>query len=413
LKIPLLGYWCQPVDAILLRALFIINLNINKRFMMTPIIKKISRITAFVAIVSLLTVSCKKKDKEEDIAENPATTPYEIPTTYNFTAIDTLGSRQAIAMLGELTSYIRKTHVITNPFTLDAQKLKDYYQNTNNPFNTAALNTSGFSLRSKTSVAFGLPSEFDIAFNDAVTASSNANADYDSTTAYDGHSGKLVKGTRYILVDANGIEYKEYIEKGIMGAVFYYQATTLLNTIDKFDNQTVENGLTAQERVWDQAFGYFGVPIDFPTNLKGLKNWGSYCNAVNAAIGSNATIMNAWLKGRAAISHKDDAARNEARDIVVKIWEKVGAARFITYAKGAKTNIADQAAFCHGLSEAVGFIRAFKYNSAKTISDADINTLLGYFQTNGVVNLYKVTPGNIDNAINKMAALFNLDASKL
>lgn len=376
-------------------------------------ITNIVKLTAFAAVVSLLAVSCKKKDKEEDIAENPANSTYEIPTTYNFTAIDTVPSRQAIAMLGELSTYIRKTHVNTNVFTLELQKLKDYYANTNNPFSTPALNTGGVSLKDKTNNTFGLQAELDAAFGDAVTASINANADYDSTTAYDGHSGKLIKGTRYILVDANGFEYKEYVEKGIMGAVFYSNATAVLNSIDKFDNTTIVNGLTAQERAWDQAFGYFGVPVDFPTNLKGLKNWGSYCNAVNAAIGSNATIMNAWIAGRAAISHKDDAARNAARDIVVKTWERVGAARFITYTKGAKANIADQAAFSHGLSEAVGFIRAFKYNSAKTISDADINTLLGYFQTAGVINFYKVAPANLDNAINKMAALFNLDPSKL
>jgi hypothetical protein len=374
-------------------------------------IKKIAKITAFAALVSLVAVSCKKKDKEDDIIENP--TSYEVPTTYNFTTIDTVGPKQAIAMLGELLTYVRKTHVITNAFTLDAQKLRDYYANTNSPFGVPSLNTSTLNLKDKTSATYGLPAELDAAFSDAVTASINANVDYDSTTAKDGHAGKLVKGTRYILVDANGVEYKEYIEKGIMGAVFYSQATTLLNTIDKFDNTTIENGLTAQERAWDQAFAYFGVPVDFPSNTKGLKNWGSYCNAVNGAIGSNATIMNAWLKGRAAISNKDNAARNEARDIVVRTWEKVCAARFITYAKGAKTNIADIAAFSHGLSEAVGFIRAFKYNSAKTISDGDINTLLGYFQTAGVVNLYKVTPTNLDNAIAKMAAVFGLDASKL
>lgn len=373
--------------------------------------KKITKITAFVAFVSLLAVSCKKKDKEEDQIENPTT--YEVPTTYSFNKIDTLVPRQAIAMLGELGAYIRKTHVNTNAYTLDLQKLRDYYANTNAPFSVASLNSSVVKLKDKTSNSYGLVGEFDVAFQDAVTASINSNADYDSTTAYDGHSGKLINGTRYILVDANGVEYKEFVEKNIMGAVFYFQATNLLNTIGSFDNTAVVNDLTAQERAWDNAFGYFGVPVNFPTNLTGLKNWGSYCNAVNAATGSNKTIMDAWLKGRAAISNKDNAGRDEARDIVVKTWEKVGAARFITYAKGAKTNIAVPATFNHNLSEAVGFIHAFKYNTAKTISDADIKILLGYFQTAGVVNLYKVTPANIDNAINKMATIFNLDASKL
>ena len=383
--------------------------------MTTSTLKKIAKMMAFAAFVSFFAVSCKKKNKQEDIEENPATNTYEIPTTYNFTAIDTFASRQAIAMLGELSAYIRKTHVITNAFTLDAQKLKEYYANTNSPFSVPALNTSTYNLKANTSNTFGLATQFEAAFNDAVTASVNANADYDSTTAKDGYPGKLVKGTRYILVDANGFEYKEFVEKGIMGAVFYAQATALLNNIDKLDNTTVVNGLTAQERAWDQAFGYFGVPVNFPSNLSGLKNWGSYCNNVDKAISSNAMIMNAWIKGRAAITNKDVTSRNEARDIVVRTWEKVAAARFITYTKSAKTSLSvpDQASFSHSLSEAVGFIHAFKYNSAKTISDADINTLLSYFQTGGVINLYKISPGNLDNAINKMAAVFNLDASKL
>jgi hypothetical protein len=177
------------------------------------------------------------------------------------------------------------------------------------------------------------------------------------------------------------------------------------------------NGRTAQEQAWDEAFGYFGVPVDFPANTTGLKNWGSYCNAVSIALGGatsvNSTIMNAWLKGRAAISNKDNAGRDAARDVVVKTWEKVAAGRFITYVKGAKTNITAQATFNHNLSEAVGFIRAFKYNSAKTISDADIDSLLDFFKTGGTINLYTVTTTNLDNAINKMATLFELDAAKL
>jgi hypothetical protein len=377
----------------------------------TKNIRSIAKVTAFAAVVSILSVSCKKKDKKEDAIDEPTT--YTIPATYNFTTIDTVVPKQAIAMLGELTAYIRKTHVITGPFALELQKQRDYYANANSPFTTTSLNTSGFNLKDKTSNAYGLHAAFDAAFNDAVTASLNANADYDTTTAKDGYPGKLINGTRYILVDANGFEYKEFIEKNIMGGVFYFQATTLLNTIASFDNSTVTNGTTAQERAWDNAFAYFGVPVNFPTNKAGLKNWGSYCNSVDVATGSNAIIMNAFLKGRAAISNKDNATRDEAKTIVVKEWERVCAAKFISYVKGAKTNLTTPATFNHNLSEGVGFINSFRYNTAKTITDADINLLLSYFQTGGVVNLYKVTPANLDNAINKVATLFSLDASKI
>lgn len=369
----------------------------------------------FGAALIIMTSSCKKE--ETPTPETPETPAYTVPTTYNFSSADFSSSSKRIAMLGELTTYIRTTHVITAHGALDGQKLKDMYANVNSQFTDGVLNTSGIQLKDKTGNAFNAQSEFETNFMDAVPASTTASANPGVTTASNGVAGKLISGTRYILVDAEGFEYKEYVEKGIMGAVFYYQATTILNNISTFDNTAVTGGTTAQERAWDEAFGYFGVPIDFPTNVTGLKNWGSYCNAVSTALGgsttTNATIMNAWLKGRAAISNKDNAGRDAARDIVVKTWEKVGAARFITYVKGAKANITAQATFNHNLSEAVGFIRAFKYNSAKTISDADIDLLLSYFKTGSSINLYTITTTNLDNAIDKMASIFSLDANLL
>jgi len=292
------------------------------------------------------------------------------------------------------------------------------YANVNSMFTDGSLNTSGLQLKDVTNNTFNAQAEFEANFMDAVPASLTASLNPGVTTASNGVAGKLISGTRYILVDKDGFEYKEFVEKGIMGSVFYYQATKLLNSIGTFDNSAVTSGTTAQERAWDEAFGYFGVPIDFPTNITGLKNWGSYCNSVSIALGGttsiNATIMNAWLKGRAAISNKDAAGRDAARDIVVKTWEKVAAARFITYIKGAKSKVGiEPSTVHHNLSEGVGFIHAFKYNSAKTISDSDIDVLLGYFKTGASVNLYTVTISNLDNAINMVASIFGLDANLL
>lgn len=367
-------------------------------------------------LVTMAVSSCKKE--KHPAGPKPATPiTYAVPVTYNFASPDTLSTKQRIAMLAELTGVIKKTHSNTAAPLLDAQKLKDLYANVGGKFADATLNSSGVQLKDQTGSAFGLPAEMEANFEDAVLASQAAAVKADSSTASNGKAGKLINGTRYVLVDKNGFEYKEFVEKGLMGGIFYYQGTTLLNTIATFDNTTVTGGTTAQERAWDQAFGYFGVPADFPTNITGLKNWGSYCNNVSVSLGGsptvNQTIMNAFLKGRAAISNKDNAGRDAARKIVVETWEKVCAARFITYVKGAKTNVAAPATFCHNLSEGVGFIHAFKYNSAKTISDADIETLLGYFKTAGTVNFYTVTTANLDNAIAKMASLFNLDASLL
>ena len=383
----------------------------------------IKKTALVLSLTSIVLFSCDK-EKNAEPTPSPSTPSYTIPTTYTFTGSDFTTSSQRIAMLGEILNYIKTTHSGTEAPVLDAQKLKDMYANMNNLFTDTSLNASGMQLKDKTSNAFGLPNDIEASFVDAVIASQNAANDPANTTASDGTAGKYISGTRYILVDSAGFEYKEYVEKGLMGGVFYYQATTILNTISTFDNTTLTGGTTAQERAWDEAFGYFGVPVDFPTNTTGLKNWGSYCNAVSNALAGNTNngsdamntiIMNAWLKGRAAISNKDDTGRDAARDVVVKTWEKVGAARFITYMKGAKTNIGPStfATYLHNASEAIGFVRAFKYNSAKTISDADIDVLLGYFKTNGNYNLHTITTTNLDDAIAKMASIFNLDASLL
>lgn len=368
-----------------------------------------SRFIHAIALGSLVAFSCCKKDTKVPDTETPAPS-YTIPTTYNFSNISgTVTSTQRIAMLGELTGYIRSTHTTssaTQP-TLSAQKLKDMYINASSQFTNSALSSSGVQLKDKTGAAFSFASNLETSFVDAEMASISSALNPTLSTASNGVKGKLVSPARAILVDANGFEYKEFAEKGIMGAVFYFQGTTLLSNIASFDNANVVNGNTAQEKAWDEAFGYFGIPIDFPTNLSGLKNWGSYCNSVNIAIGSNTLIMNAFLKGRAAIANKDNAARDAARDVVVASWEKVGAAKCISYIKGAKSNLADEATLHHNLSEAYGFITGFRYNPSKIISDSDITTLLNYIGN----NLYTITVSDLDLAISKLESVFGLNAA--
>lgn len=375
------------------------NINLNKSLLLSiPVV--------------LLMASCKKDKKDEVTPDpSPVTPSYNVPTTYNFASVDFSTSTNRIAMLGEMTAYIRTTHTSTviPAATLDAQKLKDMFANANNTFTNSALNASGIQLKNMTSATNSFPTTLETSFDDAATASTYAASTPTTQSASSGVAGKLISPSRAILVDANGLEFKELAEKGLMGALLYYQATTILTNIASYDNSTLIGGLTAQEKAWDEAFGYFGVPVDFPTNVTGLKNWGSYCNSVNTSINSNATIMNAWLQGRAAISNKDASGRDAAAQTVLKTWEKVAAAKCIGYLKGAKTNFAQDADRHHNLSEGVGFINAFAYNPSKTITAAQIAQLQGYFST----NLYNVTTTNIDNAIATLASIFSLDPNTL
>ncbi len=356
----------------------------------------------------IITTSCKKDTKDPEPTPTPGPS-YTVPTSYNFSNTNYTTSTTRIAMLGELVNYIRSTHTttsVTQP-TLNAQKMKDMFANVSSQFADALLNTSGLQLKDQCGTLFSFTSDIESAFDDAQPASIFAATSPTNSTASSGISGKLVSPARAVLVNANGFEYKELAEKGIMGALFYYQAMTIVNSIGNYDNSTVVNGATAQEQKWDEAFGYFGVPTTFPTSTVGLKYWGTYCNSVNVAINSNSLLMNAFLKGRAAISNKDNTARDQAKAAVLENWEKVAAAKCISYLKGAKNNLTDQATLHHNLSEAYGFILAFRYNPAKKISDSDITVLLGYLGT----NLYNLSPGNLDLAISKLETVFGLNAS--
>lgn len=388
--------------------------------------KTVANIGLCLVAGSMMVMGCKKKTIDP-VIELP--TEYTVPETYNFTDIDTVASKQSIQMLGELTAYIRTTHSATSAPILDPQKLKDMFANVSSHFSTSTLNSAA-GLKSKTEANFALAIESN--FNGVFDASTTAATKPTETTAKNGVAGKMINGTRYILVDTAGIEYKEFAEKGLMNAVLYYNSAKILNAIASFDNTTKTNGTTAQEKAWDQAFANFGVPVNFPTfdaadKITGTKNWGGYCNSVSAALSDKTTtaeknsdpnslnraIMKAWITGRAAITNKDDATRNAAVTSVLTNWEKVIAGRFITYTKGALANATIPANYHHNLSEAIGFIDAFAYNTSKSITDAEISALKAYFKTGGSVNLYTVTTTNLNNAVAKMAFLFGLDATKL
>ena len=66
-----------------------------------------------------------------------------------------------------------------------------------------------------------------------------------------------------------GYDYAQLISKFVMGAVFYNQAVDIyldeyLNADKKPNNKPYKKGAayTGKEHVWDEAFGYFGTPVN-------------------------------------------------------------------------------------------------------------------------------------------------------
>ncbi|MBD1396727.1 DUF4856 domain-containing protein [Pontibacter sp. JH31] len=356
-----------------------------------------SKTLAIAGLAACSLFSSCSKDKDD----SPS---YTVPQTYNFENVNYSGQTDRMSMLSELDAYVKTGNTGA---LLQADKMKNMYANVNAPFSEARLNTSGKQLKDKTIVS--AQSLFESYFDAAANASLSA-----GTPALKGKAGLLTtaEGTKY-LVDANGVEPAQIIQKGLMGAVFYFQAVESYLTEAKIgaavDNSTVTTGEgTKMEHHFDEAFGYFGAPVDFPTNLTNLKFWANYSNKVNPSLGSNKALMDAFLKGRAAISAKDMKGKDEAVATIRAEWEKLVAASAILELNLAKTHIADQAKKSHYLSEAMGFIVSLKFKSDRKITDAKHQEAIAKLGN----NFYDTTAADINAAIDIISAAYGMDSIK-
>jgi hypothetical protein len=323
---------------------------------------------------------------------------YDVPTTYSFENVSYSGQTQRLDMTDELVAYMETA--LTPGTTLDAQHLQDMFENTNNPFSfssTKQLKDKCF-LSEQTLIEAWLDS--------AAIASTS------SSTASNGVAGISTSsdGQKKYLLSANGFDVIEMVEKGLMGAVFYYQSTGVYLTDSKIgssvDNETVTPGEgTAMQHHWDEAFGYLGAPIDFPTNTS-TRYWAKYCASRNTVLTTSAALMDAFILGRAAIVNDDHETKTEQVTLIRDTWEKVAAGTAIHYLNAAKSHLSDDAVRNHELSEAVAFIRALQFNPTKKISSTQIQSALDALGT----NLYDVTLAGIDSARNTLASAYELQS---
>lgn len=332
---------------------------------------------------------------------------YDIPTTYHFENVSYAGQTQRLAMLAEMKSYLNTGN--TTGTTLDAAKLKAMYAN--DAANAGFTQTYDDSKQLKNKTLEAQQAIFEVLFDAIATASQS------TMPAANGQAGVSSNGEKSYLLNENGVEYTQLIEKGLMGACFYYQSTAVYFGSGKMDvdNETVEPGEgTAMEHHWDEAFGYLGVPIDFPTNTDGLVFWGKYCNSVNGVLGTNQALMDALLKGRAAISNKDLDTRDEAITEARIEWEKVVAGTAVHYFNDAMENENDFTLRAHQLSEAVAFVYSLQFNPDKSVTNSQVNELLtrlGGSADFTQMNFYNTTNANIQEAKDLLSGYMGWDAT--
>ena len=345
-----------------------------------------------VVAIAVAFSSCKKEGCTDQNAlnyndkakkDNGTCIYYNIPSTYAFTddagnsTVDYSGQTDRLNHLREMMTYIETG--LNN--TLDAQLLRHMFANTNGNGNGAFSFTSSRQLQNK---CFALDTAMILSYFDEVATASGFN----TQAAANGQAGTLISGSSTYLFAANGFEYPELIEKAVMAAVFKYQALNVYlgSTNMAADNTTPVAGqyYTQLEHYWDEAFGYFGVSTDFPTTLP-TDFWGKYCNSQNATLGSNAKMMDNFLKGRAAIAANYTSDKDACIRTIKETWENISAYQAMRYLDLAAQNFGtDQAKTLHVLSEAYGFIYALRFAPLETrnLSTVQVDALLNQFGTN-------------------------------
>jgi hypothetical protein len=291
------------------------------------------------------------------------------------------------------------------------------YANANNYAwtDTPILGMTGSSKQLKSKTAGNSPSVRAIfeGWMDDIAALSIGSTSISSNTY--GTGGVWTNGTKNYLQSANGLEYTQLIEKGLMAAVFYSQMTTnYLANITTDDNAAIVSGKTYTEMQhhWDEAYGYFTSEVDYPTNGTN-RFWGKYANGRETILGSATAIATAFRTGRAAIDNQDYTTRDAQVTIINTEMEKVLAGTAIHYLNDAIGNIGgDNTLKNHQLSEAWAFLNGLRYGQpcigGTGMSSADIDTALGYIGT----DFSLVTITNLNLAIDLIASSTGLTSVK-
>jgi hypothetical protein len=356
--------------------------------------KKQFTILALFSAVVLLATSCKK-DKNDDVPV------YDIPTTYNFSNANFADATTRLGMLTEIGNITKAA--TAGP--IDGVKLKAMLTNTGAPFATAAYNTSGIQLNDqfapvfKTEILASIDSLVKVAATGKTASKGVAGVGASTANA----------ATKYALTGL-GVNYAQVINKGAMGGLVIYQIASTMDKIASLsiDNSTIVNGETAMEHAWDMSFGYWGVPIDFPTNKTGAKFYGSYSTQVDSGFKANKILMGAFLKGRAAVSHKDNKVITEQATLIIQTLETLNAAAVEQEVKEVKESLSDNIARNSRLSECWGFVNSMKYNPKRTITDAQIANFLTLFPA----NFYDLTKDQVDAIRDAVSKQYSFEAVK-
>lgn len=354
--------------------------------------------------------SCAEEDSTSPQSSNITNPVSTVPNTYTFerngySSVNYAGQSNRIQQLKEISG---KLKLADQGQTISANELLAMYKNQWNPF----LNTYSQQLYNKT---FSLDTSYFVELFENAAQYSALNQ-----TASNGVPGRLTRSNgAQILLDSNGREFTQLIEKGIMGAVFFHQVVNVYLNAGKIGpsvNNTIidtSNNATEKEHHFDEAFGYMGFPINFSSDYSGSESlhfWAKYSATVDPYLKSNDKLMSYFIQGRKAIVDNNDVLLDQMVLAINEEFEKIIAATAIHYINESisATNTADA---LHTLSEAYAFVRALRYANAihRKIPQTTVEDIL---QNKIGKNLYLISTSKLNEAKDLLSSIYSLDAVK-
>ena len=224
-------------------------------------------------------------------------------------------------------------------------------------------------------------------------------------------------GTPMAYTSDDGVDMSQMVNKVLIGAVPYYQATGVyLGGLLERDNSEARDGTdpyTAMEHAWDEAFGYFGAARDYARytddqlagsvddftfdsnsdgsiDFKSEYNFGLSRNAGKRDKGGSGVdftqeIFSAFLAGRTAITNQGSVAEISAyRQTAANGMEKVIAATVVHYINDTLSDMSKLGTAEENIpnlnkhwAEMKGYTVALQYNPFRLITDGQLAELHG------------------------------------
>ena len=223
-------------------------------------------------------------------------------------------------------------------------------------------------------------------------------------------------GTPMAYTSDDGVDMSQMVNKVLIGAVPYYQATGVyLGGLLERDNSEGKDGkpYTAMEHAWDEAFGYFGAARDYSRytddqlagkvddftfdsnsdgsiDFKSEYNFGLSRNAGKRDKGGSGVdftqeIFSAFLAGRTAITNQGSVAEITAyRQTAANGMEKVIAATVVHYINDTLSDMSELGTANENIAnlnkhwaEMKGYTVALQYNPFRLITDGQLAELHG------------------------------------